>query len=398
MGYVIGALDIGTSVTRLYAGEVVNQKLKVLACSSIATVNMRKGTIRSIDDIVKNIVSVQKKMTAEHKIDLYDVVISFTSPSLMVQMREGHKMILSGHEIDEQDVADAEANATAQEEPDATEVSIQRFRQKYTVNGQPVSTPLGMMGTNLVANVLDLMAPRSSYEAIKTAVHRAGLRMVEIYFSGVAAMEAVVDMKMRSEGAIVIDIGAGITDYVVVNNGVIATTGTLGVGGAHLTTDLATAFQVPQKKAEEMKLAHGSAMLQPDLARDRYPLDQVLGSSQRSVSVHAIQTVTTERVDELLRIVHDALAERNILHHIHGGVFLTGGTAALPGIAERAAQIFQCPCRLGVPTDVDLTDEIRDEPYLHATGVGLLKFRASQLAQMAPRTSVLKRIMNYFKH
>lgn len=398
MANVIGALDIGTANTRLYAGEIVDQKLKVLACSFVPTIGMRKGAIRSIDDIVGVITSVQKKMAMEHKIDLYDVVVSFTSPQLQVHRREGHKAILSGHEINEADVSEAEENAMVHDAPDAPDVSVQCFRQKYEVNNQKVNTPLGMMGSTLVANVLELMAPRSSYEAVRTAIHRAGLRVVDVFFSGCAAMDSVIDKKMREDGAVVIDIGAGIVDYIVMCNGVVATAGTLGVGGSHLTNDLAQAFQVPQLKAEEMKLARGAAMLQPDCTRDRYQLDFSPCAAPRSISVHAIQTVTTERIDEILRIVHDILVERDVLHHIHGGVHLTGGTAALPGIVERTSQIFACPCRIGVPSNVDLPETLGNEPYLHATGVGLLKYRAECLALATPKVSFITRLANFFKH
>lgn len=398
MGMLLGALDIGTATTRLYAGEMVDQKCEVLTHVSMPTMGVRKGVIRNIEAVASVISTLQKRMSTEHHIDLYDVEVNFSTMGVQTCHRTGHKAIPPGYEITEADVAEAEDNATVQDVPNAPEVRFQSFRQKYEVDRRPVSTPLGMTGTDLVANVLDLMAPRSSYEAVKTVLHRAGMRSQEIFFSGIAVMDAVLDAKARDDGAIIIDFGAGVVDYAVMCHGVIATVGTLGVGGSHVTNDLAHAFSISQREAEEVKRLHGSAMLQSDRSKERYQLDYSQVSTPRSISIHAIQTVTTERIDETLRLIYDILVGQNILHHVHGGVYLTGGTAAIPGIVERASQIFACPCRIGVPLDVELPEEMRQEPFVHATGVGLLKCRARRLSQMVSKPSLLARLLTFFKH
>lgn len=398
MGMLLGALDIGTATTRLYAGEVVDKKCEVLACVEMPTMGVRKGVIRNIESVASVISTLQKRMTAEFHIDLYDVEVNFSAMGVQTCRRTGHKAIAPGYEITEADVIEAEENATVQDLPNAPDVRFQSFRQKYEVDRRPVSTPLGMTGADLVANVLDLMAPRSAYEAVKTVLHRAGMRSQEIFFSGIAVMDAVLDAKARDDGAIVIDFGAGVVDYAVMCHGVIATAGTLGVGGSHVTNDLAHAFNISQREAEEVKRLHGSAMLQSDRGKERHQLEFSHVSVPRSISIHAIQTVTTERVDETLRLIYDILVGQNILHHIHGGVYLTGGTAALPGIVERAEQIFACPCRLGVPLDVELPEEMRKEPFLHATGVGLLKCRERRLSQLVTTPSWVSRLVNFFKH
>lgn len=398
MGMLLGALDIGTSTSRLYAAEIIDRRLEVVACVSVTTIGVRKGVIRNIDAVVGVVTSLQRKMSAEYKIDLYDVVVNFSSMGLQMCHRTGHKTIPLDYEITELDVLDAEENSIADESPDAPDVVVQRFRQKYEVDGHPVNTPLGMTGTELVANVLELRASRLSYEAVKTVVHRAGMRLLDVFFSGVAAMEAVLDNKARDDGAIVLDFGAGIVDYVVICHGVIAKAGTLAVGGSHLTNDLALAFSIPQKMAEELKRSHGAAVLQPERAKERYALEPSQYGIPRHLSVHAIQTVTTERVDETLRLIHDVLIEENVLHLIHGGVYLTGGTAALPGIVERTAQIFACPCRIGVPVGIELPEELRNAPYLHATGVGLLKYRGKLLSQSVSKPSIFSRLLTFFKH
>lgn len=398
MGIVLGALDIGTQTTTLVTGECVDGRLSLLARAETPTQGVKKGIIRDITAVADGIRRVREEMDKKLRVEIYDVVAGFSCGDVTTLVRPGRVSLLPGHLINEEDVADAEDNARAPEDPDAPNRLLQRFRQKYEVNGQPVATPLGMTGAELVANILELTAPRTCLDSLTSAVARAGLRLDEIVFSGIAAAEAVLDDRARDDGAVVIDFGAGTVDYVAICNGVVAAAGALGVGGNHLTNDLALAFHITQGQAEDTKLARGAAMLQPDLANARHTLRTPFSAGDRTISVHAIQTVTTERVDETFRILRDRLRESDVLPHVHGGIRLTGGTAALPLIAEQASSVFGLPCAIGVPgrnLATPLADPFIEEPYRHATAIGLLNWRCRTLAREPRKPSWLARLRAY---
>jgi cell division ATPase FtsA len=115
--------------------------------------------------------------------------------------------------------------------------------------------------------------------------------------------------------------------------------------------------------------------------------------------VHAIQTVTTERVNETLHLLRAILQNQGIAPaNLHGGVWLTGGTTALPCITEQVRAIMEAPCRVGVPINVQsLPDEVQKEPYLYATAIGLLKWRMQTLATEVHKPSVFSRIRSFFR-
>ncbi len=395
---ILGALDIGTQSTSLVAAEYKNQQLAILYHVCVPTTSVKKGTIRDIENVVVCVKHACKKMHELYNVELYDLLTSFSCAGIETQIHTGRKSLLHGHIIDEDDVQEAEDNAETAPSADATMETIHRFRQNYGVNGQPVNTPYGMTGTELTANILEMTAPKSSLNSLNAVMHRAGLRIQEVVFSGLASAEAVLDNQQREEGAIVIDIGAGTTDYIAFCNGVVAAAGTLGIGGAHLTNDLATAFQISQQQAEEVKLARGAATIQSDLAKERFNLHNTFSTGERSISVHAIQTVTTERIDELLRLIRDLLVEKDVLTHIHGKLYITGGTAALPLITEKAKSVFGLPCVLGQPVDVvRMPEEMMDAPYRFASQIGMLKWRVRQLANEVHKPSTWSRIKHFLK-
>ncbi len=398
---VLGALDIGTQTTTLLAGEIEDGHINIVGRVSATSNGVKKGVIRDIEKTTGVIQRLRAEMSRKYNVDLYDVMVGFSAHEVQMIPRSGRKSLPRGHEITPDDIDAAEENASSEDMADASEVLLQRFRQRYEVNGQSVAVPLGMTGTELVANVLELTASKTSVDALRSAVTRAGLRVTDIVFSGLAATETVLDARAREEGAILIDFGAGTTDFIAFCNGVVAAAGSLGVGGNHLTNDLAQAFQLQQKQAEDMKLSRGSAVLQPKLTNDRYPLSMTrFATSDRSVSVHAIQTVTTERVEETFRIIRSMLEETGVLPQIHGNIYLTGGSAALPQITEKVSNIFKLPCTLGSAPNqnhVRLPAEMMDAPFAHATEIGLLLCRARILSQEGYRPSLLSRLGSFLR-
>lgn len=396
MSMLLGALDIGTQTTSLLAGEYDGEGLTVIGRTATETHGVRKGFIRDIDAVTAGIRKVRDDMDRRFGIDLAEVTAAISCFGLTAAVRSGQTLLMPGHAIDQDNVDAAEDNAQSVESDDSTNKILQRFRQKYEVNGQPVGTPLGMTGSELVANVLEISVPRTALDALTSAVHHAGLRLVEPAFSGFAASEAVLDAKARNDGALVLDFGDGTIDYIAICNNVVAAAGNLSVGGSHLTNDLALAFQISQSQAEEVKLARGAAQIQSDLANDRYALRTTFATTERSLSIHAIQTIITERIDETFHILAEQL--RDVLPHIRGAIYLTGGTAALPLITEQASDIFGLPCVLGIPcNNVKLPQDMMDEPYRHATAVGLLNWRYRTLSQEDRVPSLFSRIRAFLK-
>jgi cell division protein FtsA len=395
---LLGALDIGTQTTTLAAGEVEDGELRVLHVVSTPTYGVRKGVIRNINDVTKSIRKAFTEMSTRYDVDIYDVVAGLSAQDIKTTSRTGVKSFVSLAVMSEEDAIEAQEAAFSTESPNSPDVLLQRFKQRFRVNDQSVENPIGMKGSSLEASLLELTVPRTAIEALHSAIAQAGMRAVDIIFNGCADAAAVLESQTRSDGALVINFGAGTCDYLAISNRIVVAAGTLGIGGQHLTNDLAQAFQVNQDAAERMKIDRGAAQIQPNLASDRYNLSSTF-CTDRSISVHAIQTVTTERVSETLYLLRTILQQQGVSPaNLHGGVWLTGGTTALPSITEQVSAIMEAPCRVGVPIDVlSLPEEVQKEPYRYATAVGLLKWRMQTLANEVRKPSVFTRLRSFFR-
>jgi cell division protein FtsA len=211
----------------------------------------------------------------------------------------------------------------------------------------------------------------------------------DVVYAGLASGLSVLSVEQKKGGALVIDLGAGTTEYVAYAGGVIAATGALGVGGDHVTNDIALAFSIPEGLAERCKIEHGGAVITDD-AEGKVSVAPGVGFGGRTISRQSLLTVMNARVDETLRMVKHRLEEDKVPAHLAAGVVLVGGGAHMPGVTDLAAEIFQMPCTLGRPRDVSGLATATEGPE-YATCTGLIQYacRRWQNRRRAPALSGL---------
>jgi cell division protein FtsA len=158
----------------------------------------------------------------------------------------------------------------------------------------------------------------------------------------------------------------------------------LGLGGYHLTNDIAVGLRTPFDDAERIKKKFGCASARFLGSDDVLTVPSVGGRHPREVSRKILCEIIEPRADEVLSLARQELVKAGLEDRIPSGVVLTGGASALDGMPDLAEEIFEAPVRRGIPTQIGgLRDVVRSPMY--ATGVGLVLFGVSQ--SRPPRAS-----------
>ena len=110
---------------------------------------------------------------------------------------------------------------------------------------------------------------------------------------------------------------------------------------------------------------------------DVISVESVGGRRPREVSRKILCEIIEPRVEEILSLARQSLANEGLEQSIPSGLVLTGGCSALDGILDLAEEIFEAPVRLGLPSHIGgLQDVVRGPMY--TTGVGLTCYGANQ--------------------
>jgi cell division protein FtsA len=395
---VYAALEIGTTRTVLAIGEAeADGRLNVTCHAEIASAGVRKSQILNINHAVQSIRSVLHEIenkNADLTIDNSFLVVS--GQHVAIDRHEGAVQVLrsSVTQEDLQNVSETAHNRPLAKDRELLDI-IDCGYELDTLTG--IREPVGMSGQILKLNTLAIHADSNRIQDARTAAETARLEIREPLFAATCAADAVLEEHERKEGVLVLDLGGGSTGYAVYTEGTLADAGVIGVGGDHISNDIAHAFQTTQGQAETLKINEASALIRKidtENARVKMPGASALLAS-RTLSRRALDTVVNARLRELFAILRELLEDRDLLHRLHAGVVLTGGGAAMRDIALLAEREIGTSVRIGRPLHLD---GFENDPNAHAFAAisGALLYAHHNYAEK-PLFSFDKLLTRFFK-
>jgi cell division protein FtsA len=188
------------------------------------------------------------------------------------------------------------------------------------IDGYPVSNPIGFTGSQLELAVFNAFAPMVHLGALQSVAHRLDLQLLGVIAEPYAVATCLDPGELGDAGAVFVDIGGGTTDVALVRHGGIAGTKMLALGGRAFTKGLAERFGLSFARAETLKLAASG----PELPE--------------SVSAEGLQDALTEDAAVWRRGVELMVSDLADGELLPARVYLCGGGAELPQVAEVLAQ------------------------------------------------------------
>lgn len=376
---IIVGLEIGTSKVVAVIGEVNEAgALNLIGIGQSQSNGVRKGEIvdptQAAEDVRAAIVD------AEHSADveIRSVYLGVTGAHIRgLTNRGAHPIASVDREITDEDVQDVIRNARMVQFPPQNTI-IHAIRQDFIVDGvEGITNPQTMLGSRLEVDVHVVYGNENRMKNAVRVVEGLQLQVEGLIFNGLASALSTLTSEDKEMGSLVIDLGGGVTDYVVYAGGVIKHTGVLAVGGDHLTNDLAYGLKVPLHMAESLKLEHGCALIREDLKGQTLTLNNSLGMPFRTVNLEHLNCILALRIEEIFQLIESELAQAGLLDYIRRGVFLCGGGARIPQVQQLAEQIFQLPTCIGRANSISGIKSTLDQPEF-ATAIGLVKFGSFQ--------------------
>ena len=275
---------------------------------------------------------------------------------------------------------------------------LQVFAKNYRLDGQDnLKDPVGMHGVRLEVDCHILTASTPNVRNLDLALEKAQVRPQHRTVSSLAAAEAVLDRKQKEAGTAVLDIGAGTTNLIVIEDGEIQHVAVIPVGGIHITNDIAIGLKTDLDVAEQVKIKHVTL---GDTTDKTYRI--IVDGAGYTFEQAETNMIVEARVEELLEYVDKELQKIHRSRKLPGGVVIVGGSSALPGLADFAKEQLQLPVRIGkIRGLAGLVDTVDDPAFATATGLMLLDVLLAPFANEHVSSTVLSdnisSIGNFFK-
>jgi cell division protein FtsA len=384
--YFVG-LDIGTANVRCVIGMLEHREaenhLSVIGLGMSANHGMRKGAVVHVEEVAASISEAIAEAERMAGVRIRGATINVNGAHIHSQTSHGVVAISTPtRQISDDDRLRVEEAATVINLPANREI-IQVFAKNYRIDGQDnIKDPVGMQGVRLEVETLVVTAGTPLLRTLDTALERAQVPVHNHTVASLAAAEAVLERRQKESGTAVIDIGAGTTNVVILDEGEVEHVAVIPIGSQHLTNDLAIGLKTDLEIAELVKLAHATLDFTNPPAE---AISVEFEGKRHKFAEKTVRLVVESRVDELLEQVDREFRKAGKSRKLPGGVVIVGGMANMPGIAEYTRERLQLPAKKGKVTSVSgIISSVESPEY--ATAVGLMMLDMI-LSDSSPNTS-----------
>lgn len=371
----IVSLEIGTTKVRVLVGEAREDgHIMITGYAERPSRGVRKGDVVDFDITLSCVRSAIEEADRSGPVKIHEIHLVLSGGQIASQVNRGSVPVLDDTgEIGEDDKDHCLDTARAVNLP-PDRVLLHTISQRFYIDDQhAVINPVGMEGRKLSVDMLLIHGLRSRLRNTVKVVKTVPMEVQDVAFSGLCSALAVLSAEQKEKGVVLIDLGGGTTDYLVYARSAIAWAGSIGLGGDHLTNDVAHGLRISSSQAEQLKEQFGNAVTDMTTRNTKITVPADVGAPDRFASLYDLQTITHLRAEEILRMVRQDIERQDLLHLLGAGVVLVGGGARLANLPELGARVFGLPCQVGRPRNMSGRAQVTDSPDC-AAPLGMIRY------------------------
>ena len=386
---IVVALEVGSSKVAAAVAELREDgSLLILGVGESQSHQVRKCEIVDFEIAQKCVHDALNDAEQKSDVSINEVYLAISG----AHIRSGNVRLTTaidseGYEIVPEHLDDL-ASMARQQPLNQGYVLVHDIIQHYRLDdGSMTENPVGLSSKRLVADYHIVSGIATRLQTIVRCVKELSIDVRNYALSIYATAQAVLTQEQKQEGAIVINLGAGVTDYIAYQNGAVVHTGVLGVGGDHLTNDLVAGLKLPFVKAEQLKREYGNVHALVPEASGYVTLPGSYSFEERNIALSTVVDIMNARQGELLEIVRTDLEAQAFWADFHGAIHFTGGASRVSGLVLLASEIFSCPVALAGECPLEGDQGYAGRPEL-ATVLGLLHYARVVEASEPPPTAL----------
>lgn len=411
MSDIVVGLDIGTLFIRAAIGEIDEEgNVEIIGLAKNNSQGLRNGAIVNIEAAMNAIRETISQAELNAGYEVTSCITGIGGSQIGSKNSRGQVAVgkngKNNREITESDIERAIEAAKAVQIPMDREM-LHVVPQNYIVDGNGgIKNPRDMMGVRLEVEVHIVTASKTSIQNITSCINRAGYELDQVMLKTLAATEAVVHDDELDMGSILIDLGAGTTDVLVLIGGAPVCSFSIPVGGNLVTNDIAIVKGISTSVSERIKVDYGCCFLPLLDESKEVIIPGVGGRPPESTDQREFCEIIQSRMEEIFLMVKKGIVNQTDLTRLSGNIILTGGGAQMEGVVELAQQVFGTTAvRLGIPEKLGGVEaEYRKPEFVTVIGLVLSMRNSRKFAgksqkkhgQTGKKENIFKKLKDMF--
>lgn len=365
MRKIIASLDIGDAKIKLVIGEIIRNKLNILACVETSSRGIKKGFIVNSESAIEALKEVFLKAEETIGIKPRKVIVSVPSNDVDCFITEGYTTITAEDKIISNNDIIRAMQASVYNKLDMARELVTIMPTKYMINDtEIVEKPMGMTAEKLSIRAVAVTVPRKNVGTIIKCLEKIDIEVVDIAIGALADYYQFKNKTLDETTGAVVNIGASKTEVSIFNKGIMTSTEVIDIGGDNVDYDLSYIYKINRRDslylkefialADKNKAQPTEAMIFEDKHGDKIKINQFDASE-----------IVMSRLEEILNLVKkqiNLLTKKQISY-----IIITGGTTETAEFKSLVGSMFK------IATVKDVT-EIGARNNSFSTAVGLIKY------------------------
>ena len=374
-GVTVG-IDIGTTaVTTVVARRGRDGRWIVSGVGVSPSAGLRKGAVVDAEAAAASLrKSVQEASRASGS-TIRSAVVGVSGAHLGSSLTRGVIAVSRADgEITEDDVGRVLRAAEGFISKSPNREIIHVMPREFKIDGERgIRNPVGMVGMKLEVEALVIDGAKPALQNVIRAAELAGLEIEDWVASPLAASEALLTDTQRELGVVLLDLGAGTSDFAVFEEGQLLDLGSFPIGGSHITSDIAIGLRTQVAAAEDIKLRYAHVIPERGAKREVIRLADFVDGGEGEFATRDLVEIVSARLTDIFELATKALRKVGRAGLLPGGVVLTGGVADIPGIQELARRELKLPVEVAKAVGGDTVADV--VPRHLAVPFGLILWR-----------------------
>lgn len=363
MKKICTSIDIGSDTIKILVGEILNDKVYVLASNVVKSKGIRKGLIIDSNLAINAIKDGIKEINEKLGFNIKKVIVNVPEYNAKFMLVTG-KINVSGI-VNTEDINKVIKESVYNKiEQDYELVNV--IPLEFTINDEEmVYSPLGHACNTLALRGIMISVPKKNIYSVISMIEGAGLEVVDIVVSGIADYYQVRNNKLDNLVGAIINLGHETTNVSIINCGKLMNSEVIQLGGVNVENDIAYVFGTNIIDGRIIKEKFATCHKRFTNLNEVYEIENNLGEKIKLNQLEVTEVVMS-RMAEILKLAKKqifSLTKKELNY-----IIITGGLTEIKSFKNLVYEL------LGKDVIIYSMDEIGIRNNKYTTALGMIKY------------------------
>ena len=318
MKHIYTSLDIGSDSIKIAVCELYQNKLNLLAATSVKAKGIKRGLITDVDKAAKCISEAFNDISDMVGFKVDKVIASVPSYLAEYNVIKGSTNIDSSSSITSREVMNSLEVALSTKNLEGKEM-VTVLPIDFKVNDDmAIKDPVGLRGSKLSTRAVVVTVPKKNVYSVLGLLEHIGIEVVDISINNIGDMYSFKNKNFEDKVSAIINIGSDTTSISIYNRSVIVKSTIINCGGKNIDERIAEYFNIDALVARKLKHKYALASKKHARSNDfiecmdtsggsikinQYELSEVVEDSIKEIlnlSKNELNTLTSKRIDYII--------------------------------------------------------------------------------------------------